>query len=1006
MMSRIFLLLVFSHSCLLAQKMPGAEDTFLQQTNAAINALVDQRKYREAIALALGTAGAMKIPSQAQEYILLMLKAAEIETFEVWKGKGFKSVDIHPDYRRPLQYLQTLMRHAGQFLEQFPELHANTIFTSAVVYYWLDMPDTALNLHDRALSMRSRLFGPSSREVADSYLWRAVLYKWGLNRKDLAQADYEESLPLQEKYLPASRYALGSVYFGLADIAMENFQFDEALAFANQYRSLYHDLPYEQAFALQLIANVYWNQNDFDRALAFRRQAISLYERSDFREDLVIEYNNLANDLSGLGRHAEAKEVLMKALRIMQNATAQDPHETNLLYGTLGALHVTLRNYDSAALCFNKAMDIAVANYGIRNDAAANISRMRGEMHKDQKLFEKALDDFQQMLAAVIPDFTPESPFEVPSIQFENPYFATIIAASFRKGDTLLDWFHNDEDTVRLIMALDHYRHAWRQIMITRNSIGDELSRTFLVSNFNASIENSLMCAQLLYEHTGHIKYFEHLFDFVELTKYLNVLDALQRAERAENAQTPVALIFELESVRSKLNALQRIDFDKERLALSDDSIAHLRNEIVALIHRRKLLVAKSARQSTEQIFTTFDTIRVSDIQKQLTDDEQIIEFYWGTKNIFIISVTCDTLLSKTILHEPEIDSAILTIQKVLTRRPSFRPSEVQRYSRAAFDVFSKLFKPLVQKISLIVIPDGPVSLVPVEALVVSHDPEIGSYRALRYAILYHEISYAYSSRIRFHNREDQRQAIRKVLAFSYGNTPDVAPGGATLANLPGSAREIEVLSEMFEDVSLFSGNDAVKETFLRHAGQYDVIHLGVHGLSDENNADHSRLIFMSDSMRDPDLYAYEIYNLDLDASLAVLSACETGRGKLQAGEGIFSIGRAFTYAGCPSVVMSLWRTHDKHTSSLIRMFYKNIRQGNSIAASLRSAKQKFLNDADEFSSHPGSWAAIILNGQDRSFEAPRSAAAIWFVAVMGTLLLVILFKTRRQFREKNGVNT
>lgn len=997
MMSRIFLLLVFSHSCLLAQKLPKEQDSLLHKTNATINVLVDQKKYRAAIAIALRTAGAMEIPSQAEAYIRFMLKAAEIETFEVWKGKGFNSVDIHPDYRRPLRYLQTLTQHAGQFLDQFPALHANTIFTSAVVYYWLDMPDTALTLHDRAMLMRSKLYGPSSREVADSYLWRAVLYKWGLNRRDLAEADYEASLPLQEKYLPESRYALGSVYYGLADIAMENFQFDVALAFANQYRSLYNDLPYEQAFALQLIANVYWNQNDFDRALAFRQQAMRLYERSDFREDLVIEYNNLANDLSGMGRHTEAKKALMRALRILQTSGAQDPHQANLVYGTLGALHVTMKDYDSAARCFSIAMDIAVANYGIRNDATANVSRMRGDMHRDQRLFEKALDDFQQMLAAVILDFVPEGPFEIPSIQYENPYFATIITASFRKADTLLDWYRSDGDITRLMLALDHYNHAWRQIMIARNSIGDELSRTFLVSNFNESIENSMMCAQLLYELTADFKYFEHLFDFVELTKYLNVLDALQRAERAGNAQTPVALLFQIQSVRSRLNALQRIEFDKDRLALSDDSVAQLRNDIVALIQQRKQLVAKTAPPA-EGVFTTFNTIRVSDIQKQLTYDEQIIEFYWGARNIFIISVTRDTLLLQTIAHQTETDSAILMLQDVLMRRPSFRPSEVQRYSRAASDVFDELFKPFVQKKKLIVIPDGPVSLVPVEALVVKHDPEVRSYRGLRYAIFYHEISYAYSSRIRFYGRSNGHQAIRKVLAFSYGNAPDAASSAFTFADLPGSVREIEVLSDVFEDVSLFAGKEALKKTFLQYAGQYDVIHLGVHGISDDNNAGHSRLVFRGDSIRDPDLYAYEIYNLDLDARLAVLTACETGRGKLQAGEGIFSIGRAFIYAGCPSVVMSLWRTHDKHTSSLIGMFYKDLRQGNSIAASLRSAKQKFLNNADAFSSHPGSWAAIILNGQDRSFEAQRSPVTIWFVAVMGTLLLLILLKTRRPF--------
>ena len=128
--------------------------------------------------------------------------------------------------------------------------------------------------------------------------------------------------------MPDSRYALGSVYFRLADIATENFQFDEALTLANQYLSLYRDLPYEQAFGIQLIANVYWNQYDFEKSLESRRQAIKIYKESDFEEDLIVEYSNLSSDLVNLKRYDEAEQALKEGERILNASDVRDPYYT------------------------------------------------------------------------------------------------------------------------------------------------------------------------------------------------------------------------------------------------------------------------------------------------------------------------------------------------------------------------------------------------------------------------------------------------------------------------------------------------------------------------------------------------------------------------------------------------------------------------------------------------------------------------------------------------------
>lgn len=125
----------------------------------------------------------------------------------------------------------------------------------------------------------------------------------------------------------------------------------------------------------------------------------------------------------------------------------------------------------------------------------------------------------------------------------------------------------------------------------------------------------------------------------------------------------------------------------------------------------------------------------------------------------------------------------------------------------------------------------------------------------------------------------------------------------------------------------------------------YRVLHLAMHAIVDDTNPMHSKLVFTQkqDSVEDNFLHAYEIYNMNIPAQMTVLSACETGYGKLAKGEGIMSLGRAFAYAGCPSVVMSHWAVNDASTAKLMEYFYKYLSYGEAKDRALQLAKLEFF---------------------------------------------------------------
>jgi CHAT domain-containing protein len=151
-------------------------------------------------------------------------------------------------------------------------------------------------------------------------------------------------------------------------------------------------------------------------------------------------------------------------------------------------------------------------------------------------------------------------------------------------------------------------------------------------------------------------------------------------------------------------------------------------------------------------------------------------------------------------------------------------------------------------------------------------------------------------------------------------------------------------------------------------AGDYRILHLATHGRADNRVGDYAFLAFseIKDSIENELLYVKDLYNLELNADLVVLSACETGIGKLQRGEGIISLARAFAYAGAKSIVTTLWEVNDKSTSELMRYFYRELKLGKDKDEALRLARQRYFDKAAPRGLHPFFWAAFVPVGDMR----------------------------------------
>ena len=185
------------------------------------------------------------------------------------------------------------------------------------------------------------------------------------------------------------------------------------------------------------------------------------------------------------------------------------------------------------------------------------------------------------------------------------------------------------------------------------------------------------------------------------------------------------------------------------------------------------------------------------------------------------------------------------------------------------------------------------------------------------------------------------------------------------------SGTEVKDIASFFKkgNAIIYLMKDATEGNVKRKGAldNFNYIHFATHGYIDEAKPDFSSLVLTKEKNSEEDglLQASEIFNLNLNADLVVLSACQTGLGKLVRGEGIVGLTRAFMYAGTPTVMVSLWSVSDISTATLMKEFYgKLVKENLSKTEALRNAQLTML--ADEKFAHPFYWAPFVIFGDWR----------------------------------------
>lgn len=442
----------------------------------------------------------------------------------------------------------------------------------------------------------------------------------------------------------------------------------------------------------------------------------------------------------------------------------------------------------------------------------------------------------------------------------------------------------------------------------------------------------------------------ESAFLFMEKSKALLLYEERANLKELQSSNIPDFILKKRRLWKSQINRLERstavqIDSLKKTIVLQD-SLDWIHKEII-----------KSNLYQKDSLNTNFSLYTIAETQKSLNKDEAILTYHISADNGFGLAPNTETGYGILIMSKEKLIFEIndLSILKDLSnsflkklrvkQQTTIDFKEFQNVSISLYDkIIPKQIRTHLKDKHLTIIPDRYLNTLPFEALVTS---PVG--QPVQYLIEENAMHYLFSVAFNKLNREKVHTPTTtdNLNAFApvrFQNMP----------SLENSEREIEMIDNHINS-TLFSRTNASTTNFINTVDKSKILHLATHASSDN---DDPWIQFSDDK-----IYLDQLSTLPNNASLVVLSACETTTGEIAAGEGILSLARGFFHGGTQGTLSSLWKVDDKATYQLMDTFYKHLSEGKTKSSALREAKLTYLATHSGSELSPYYWSSFILTG-------------------------------------------
>jgi CHAT domain-containing protein len=883
-------------------------------------------------------------------------------------------------------------------------IQALNLNRKAIQLYQKGFHTMALDTFFVSLNIRKKLYGPENYKLAAAYSGIGITYR-NLGQLDLAIKYYKLA---EINYLLGEKYPyeqMINLYLNIGTVYKTKLDFNRALQYFMQALTVAQNeseaLPEIVAGISYNIAEIYYQTNNYDKAIelinnniknAYPEDRILFYEllafiyqiKGDLLKskkyyqnliDLTIGINgethinvataylNYFNLLISSDQFAEAESILKKSYQIIQ------------LMNPVNGLVISEYYRDEGILAYNKPI------------ASKNI-----EAFKKQKIqnIREAIAWYKKGLSAL--NFPKEYSFEN-SIQSEHLLSLTNCIGLLKLISDNYSELAKIEQTSdvpifneSMDLAINNYQLVGTLIQLARKEISDDVSKMQLTTLEYSTFYKIIQLSYTAFSITKDSKYLELAFQNAERIKSSSVFDNISNQLALENSLVPDSLLNTEQKLNNTITIFSEKLYEENNKTMPDSSlIKEYNNEIFEAQRKREELnrYLETEYKDFYDLKYSNSMLSAKEIQKKLKKDQIIIEYVLSESDtitelyLFVINST------NIEFFKQNVNSDFLNLVETMfsfISNPEYmftKNEDSKQFCLVSNQLYKNLILPLKEQIQnkkITIIPDGKLSYIPFEALIenIPDTSKTIEFNQLSYMIRNYSINYSNSANLLFKQKPASKKARINAIAFApeykEGDFINIANQKLSLIPLPGVQREVAQISKIIK-TKIYNGKDATEENFRENIESYDILHLAMHAFINDSLPAFSSLAFTQIETKDLTknglLNTTDIYNFKLNAQLTVLSACNTGTGQIKKGEGIMSLARGFLYAGCPSIIMSLWEVEDESGTEIMTSFYKNLKKGKTKDESLRLAKLEYLESVNSRRAHPHYWLGFVSIGDN-----------------------------------------
>lgn len=867
----------------------------------------------------------------------------------------------------------------SSYSQETSGLTCNEILNKANQYFETQRYDTSLFLYQAYLSEQSPLLRPGQQRT-DAQVSMQIANILMLKKEyTSAESWYHKALDLADN----SDCIKAEIYQNLGSFYLLREHYEYAILFYQKSGLIYskecNGNPGRLSDLFTSLGTAYSGSGEYQNSInCFRKADSILKSNSDYDPlrraglninigGILIRMNAPEKALSyfrAAGELARLKGVSGTIIQISSNE------------GMAGC-YALLGKSDSAMRKIECCLDLfKLTGLNMKHDSSRMYLKM-GDILSRKNEWKKSIEYYQKALATLCPD-TINRKFDETGMKMFEADLLDLYKIYGHLGNSQLRYaIQANYDTLSLSRSYSMFVSALKISNHVSQDFGQGTSRMIFQESTKSILLGIMESGFLLREKQGNGS-FNDLFTLADENTHRILLEDMEENRYLSTSGIPDSILKKIKGLKDDIVSCSRRYFTDDPFSgpVSFSSPDDLQSKLLDL-HMKLDTLRKNIHQTypLSALLKNKDKItEPSAIINRLKKDEAMLEYLYSDSLIYLFLIRSDGLSMKRIVLP---SSFKITLHECLHQ---LKGAGVRNFPSLSQTLYSYLIAPaepaLVGIYRLIIVPDEELSLFPFETLIredSGHSSESipGSWH---YLLKDFEIIYHFSAKAWFND------TLNGSLLSSSNSFAGFAPGFRNMGNLPesysslpNSLKEVSSISGLFglehRDHAAFLDTSATEINFRSHVSGCSHIHIATHSFISDRDPMSSALVFYASNhaegpqgMNDGLLHLDEIGNLRLGASLVVLSACATGKGKVTHTEGVLAFSRGFFLAGASNVVYSLWNIPDHITSNLMISFYHSYFSGKTYSVSLREVKLQMISNPE--TALPYMWAGFVLLGK------------------------------------------